>query len=560
MKNIVKYLFSLCTVVTAVSCSRDKFASLNTDPDAILSIPPEYELSTALLGINNNTFERYYDYHLGICYWSQTFVLGTGNNEASFQASGNIGQRWSNFYNRVGNKLVDVKEIIKRLPPEKQAAYVYLNAIADVSLAYYAWYTSDVYGSLPYSEGFKARYTIPALLTPKYDTQEALYDALDNQLKAAITALKASQPVTQANLVDYDVYFDGDPVKWTKTANSLRLRMAMRLLKRNPDKLKTIATEVLNDNVGMIANSNESWKFIGGAGFTGNDDNPSNQRPVSGSKNMVDFMWKTQDPRMRIFFQPSHFTKDRFDSAQIQGKIPASFVWDGQLYRGQFVSPDAALTPANAPYFATITYRYNGAAASGTLPSPIRPDFFHPTPNNGNVTFPIITYADVCFMRAELAQRNIAGTDAQGWYYKGIDASLAEYDKIASQAKMPSYTALTPAEVTAYKAQPGVVFDPANALEQICVQQYIAFYKNNNEAWAVIKRTGFPSATGNIMKTEVFRNSGNPLPMPRRFSIGIPFITNLNFQNITDALNAMQQDPGFGIPGDITGRVWWDKQ
>lgn len=559
MKNKINIWAILLVFTLSSGCGRDKFADLNTDPDEILSIPPEYELPTGLLAIHGG--ERYYDLYLGIYYWSQTFSIGSGNAEGSYQASGNIGARWNMFYTGVGNRLVDIKEIIKKLPADKQATYVHLDAIADIPLAYFAWYTSDVYNSIAYSEAFRARYTTPSLLTPKYDTQEQLYTQLDQQLKSAVERLKAPTTVTQANLSGYDIYYNGDAVKWIKVANSLRLKMAMRLMKRNPAKLRTIATEVLGDNVGVINSDAEAWKFIARRGFTGGEDNPANQRPVSGSKNMVDFMWKTSDPRIRIYYEPSHFTKERFEAAQAQGKIPASFAWDGQLYRGQYVSPDASQDATKAPYFAAISYKFNNIDVTGVrLPSSIRPSYFNSEPNSGNMTFPLINLSDVLFMRAELAQRSIYGTpaDAQNWYYKGIDAALAEHDKAASVAKITGYQALTPEEVTAYKAKPGIVFTPANALEQICVQQYINYFKNNSEAWAIIKRTGYPSLTGNILKSEEFVSSGVTLQMPRRFSISRPFVTDLNVENVNNAIDDMMKDPGFSTPDDITGRVWWD--
>ncbi|EEI91465.1 hypothetical protein HMPREF0765_2775 [Sphingobacterium spiritivorum ATCC 33300] len=563
MKNTIKILTLFFVIAIAASCGRDKFSELNTDPDAVLNIPPEYELPTGLLSIHNNGRERYYDLYLGIYYWSQTFSIGAGNTEGSYQASGNIGVRWNMFYNGVGNRLFDIKEVIKKLPADKQASYTHLNAIVDIPLAYFAWYTSDVYGSIAYSEAFRARYTTPPLLTPKYDTQEQLYDMLDAQLKAAVEKLKAPTSAPQVNLAGYDIYYDGNAAKWIKAANSLRLKIAMRLMKRNPEKLRAIAAEVLADPAGVISNDSESWKFIARSGFTGAEDNPTNQRTVSGSKNMVDFMWKTSDPRIRIYYEPSHFTKERFEAAQAQGKIPASFVWDGQLYRGQYISPDASLDPTKATYFTAITYKFNNQDVTGArLPSSIRSSYFNSTPNNGNMTFPIINYSDVLFMRAELAQRSIYGTpaDVQNLYYQGIDAALAEHDKAASTAKITGYQALTPAEVTTYKASAGVVFNQANALEQICIQQYINYFKNNNEAWALVKRTGYPSVNGNLFKAEVFTSSGSVLEMPRRFSIARPFPTNMNAENINKAIDDMINIPGFGTPNDIRGRVWWDVQ
>lgn len=542
------------------SCDRQKFAELNTDPDAILNIPPQYELTTGLLAIHGNSFEYYYDYNRAIYYWAQSFVNLNGNSANVYEGSGNLNQRYGNFYTSVGNRLVDVQQIIEKLPEAEKAKYVYLKAIAGIPLAYYAWYTTDVNGSIPYTEAFRARYTTPALLTPKYDTQEALYQTLDDQLKAIVTVLKTPQTVEQVSLKDNDIYFDGANAKWIKVANALRLKIAFRLMKRNPDKLKAIATEVLADEASLISSPADDWKFTAGVNSDGNY-NPTSNSSVSGSKNLIDFMWKTADPRIRVFFQPSPFTKERFDAAKAQGKIPASFAWDGQLYRGQFADPDASLDSTKNVYFRAIEYTVGAEKRTDRLPSSVQSRLFHGAFNSGTglTTFPLVTYADVCFMRAELAARGIVGTDAQGWYYKGIDASLQNYDDMARFSKLDDYKALSAAEVTAYKASPGVVWDAANGLEQILVQQYINYFKNQNEAWAVIKRTGFPSVTGKILKLETVRQGGTPQQMPRRFAIAIPTVTDLNYKNATDAIAEQQKDPSFGGPSDITGRVWWDK-
>ncbi|SDL16074.1 SusD/RagB family nutrient-binding outer membrane lipoprotein [Siphonobacter aquaeclarae] len=544
------------------SCDRQKFAELNTDPDAILNIPPQYELTTGLLNIHQNSFEYYYDYNRAIYYWAQSFVTLTGNSANVYEGSGNLNQRYGNFYSQVGNRLVDVQQIIDKLPEAEKAKYVYLKAITGIPLAYYAWYTSDVNGSIPYTEAFKARYTTPALLTPKYDTQEALYQTLDDQLKAIITVLKTPQTVEQVSLKDNDIYFDGDPAKWIKTANALRLKIAFRLMKRNPDKLKSLATEILADEASLMSSTADDWKFIAGTPFSsGGNYNPTSNSSVSGSKNLIDFMWTTADPRLRVFFQPSPFTKERFDAAKAQGKIPASFAWDGQLYRGQYADPDASLDASKNTYFQAIEYTVGTEKRSDRLPSSVQSRLFYGAFNSGTgqTTFPLITYADLCFMRAELAARNILGTDAQGWYYKGIEASLQNYDDMARYSKLDDYKALTAAEVTAYKASPGVVWDAANGLEQILVQQYLNYFKNQNEAWAVIKRTGFPSVSGKILKLETVHQGGTEQKMPRRFAIAIPTVTDLNYKNATDAIADQQKDPSFGGPSDITGRVWWDK-
>lgn len=561
MNKILTLRYILLLLLPAMlytACSRDKFAEMNTNPDDVLTINPEYELTAALLSLNDNDFEYYYDYNRAMYYWTQSYVNRAGSPATVYDGTGNLNQRYSNFYRKVGNQLVDVQQLIDKLPAAERNKYVHLRAIAGIPLAHYAMFVSDVQGSIAYTEAFKARYT--GLLTPAYNSQEALIDTLEQQLANIVAILKSNPPAQQIAVGNNDVFYGGDAAKWIKAANSLRLRIAMRLMKRNPTKMKDRVTAILNDDGGLISAISEDWKFVGGPTFaSGGNYNPSSNSEVSGAKNLVDFMWQRSDPRIRILFQKAPLDKDKFDSARAQGALPATLAWDGQLYRGQFADPGASTVPAYAHYFRDIVFNYQGTKTTVRFSSFIQNDLYYNPASDHSVTFPIITYADVCFMRAELAARGVTNEDAQSWYYKGIDASLAIYDEMGKQAKLDDYSPLTPDEVAAYKSQPGIQYDAANALEQICVQQYINCYKNQNEAWATIKRTGFPSVTGKIFKLEPVTVDGAPREMPRRFVVRYPNITDLNYQNILDAITAMQKEPGFKTPDDITGRVWWDE-
>jgi Starch-binding associating with outer membrane len=561
--SVMKQLHSIYIAIFLLgifsSSCRKQFAAMNTDPDAFSNVPPEYEFTVGLLAINSNSNEYFYDYDHGIYYWAQSFAFQDAPRASVYTGTANLNQRTGNFYTSVGNQLVDVRHQIDILADPVKAKYVYLRAIVGIPLAYYAWYTSDVQGSIPYTQAFQARYTTPPIFTPQYDTQEALYDTLDNQLKAIVAILKSNQPVTQLALGNQDVYYGGNITSWIKAANSLRLKMAFRLMKQNPAKLVSIATEVLADNVGVISDPSEDWTFIEGASAKYGDD-PTNNQPVSGAKNMVDFMWNTKDPRIRVFYKPA-MTEDMFDSAKAQGALPATLAWDGQLYRGQFVSPDATKNAAYSYYFSNVNFSYQGAQQSLMYASSIQNYLFYGnTKVSGLITFPLITYADVCFMRAELAVRGLTSENAQNWYTSGIQASLANYDAMAQRALLADYTPLLPAEVSQYLAQPGIAYDPANALEQILDQQYINYFKNQNEAWAVIKRTGYPGVNANLLKLETVSLDGEVQAMPRRFVVTYPSITDLNYKNIISALTAEEQDPDFSTPDDITGRVWWDKK
>jgi hypothetical protein len=182
-------------------------------------------------------------------------------------------------------------------------------------------------------------------------------------------------------------------------------------------------------------------------------------------------------------------------------------------------------------------------------------------PGDGEGFYPFLTYAEYCFLRADLIARNIVtgGGTAQEWYEKGVTASIQYYNKRAVAAKVENFTQVTPAEITAYLAAPGVAFDPAKATEQIAVQAYLEFFRQPSEAWAWWKRTGFPNPSS-VLPWATLKSNGSVLQLPRRASINVLPTTNLNYQNQQEAIAAMAAETGFGNgPNDAFGRVWWDK-
>jgi hypothetical protein len=568
MRN--KFLIYLLIAAFFSACSKDKFAEYNTDPDAVLTINPATEFTTGAIIAHNNDFETYYDFNRNIYQWTQLWVPTAGNAVAFMQNvitsnSNSRSYRYNSFYDReesgVGVAMADVQHLIDVMPAGKKERYIHMRAIAGILHAYYACYVADVQGSIAYTQAFKARYTIPALLTPKYDTQEAFYDTVNSQLKNIVAILKATQPVEQVKLGVNDIYFHGtgdEALNWARAANSLRMKVAFRIMKRKPDVAKTIVTEVLADAAGPINSRDVQWVFKGGAGFV----NGGNWAPPesSGEKNLVDFMYAKGDPRIRNIYQKSAFTKDMFDSAQIQGKIPVSETW--QTYRGRYASPDASKETNKSFYFGSIAYSYKGAATNTIYSSRIQDGLVDGAYQslNGLINFPMITYADICFMRAELAVKGITTENASDWYYNGIEASIQDYNQWGSDAKVIGFIAVGANEITTYKAQPGIVFDATNALEQIYLQEYIHLHKNPNEAWALKKRTGYPSPTGVVFQAEIIKSSGVEQAMPRRWPIVYPAAGSLNYDNALSAIKEMQKDAELGDLSDITGRVWWDKK
>ncbi len=519
-------------------CKKEDFVDDNTNPETLYDIPPANQFLNATISTHNADFEWFYDFYRRIMPWMQMNTATTGNGKTFIEDAGNFNQRYGNFYTNVGNRLVDITKLIEKLPADEQPKYRHMNAISNVLLAYYAFYTSDINGSIPFSEAFQARYG--GTFTPKYDTQQEVFDRVDAMLKESIATLKGVPANTQQTLGNYDLYYAGDATKWVRAANALRLRVGMRFMKRDANKTKAIATEVLSSPITDLMSSNaDGWIFDALANFTGSGNSNWNPDGFRAPKSSVDFMLDNNDPRIRLFYQKNKW---------------------GQ-YVGSVASPDAAVSPQYSRLYSTpdtlsnLQYRMFMASFNG---------------GTGINYFPIITYADFAFMRAELAARGLAGDNAEIWYNTGVTASIKQYDEWAKNAMIiernaagtyvNSYVPVTDMEIANYLAAPKVKYNSAIAVEQIAVQAYLNFFKQPNEAWALYKRTGFPNSNTVLAFEKIIADQVEQSP-PRRAPLIVQAPTDLNFANNQAALAEMAKDPGFGRgPSDVFGRVWWDQQ
>jgi hypothetical protein len=550
--------------ISLSSCKKEDFVELNTNPVTLDKITPEQEFMDATIRLNTDRLEWYYDNLRGIMPWMQMSTPLNGNGLSFISESGNMRNvRYNMFYPSIGAALTDIQVMISQMPEEEQAKRSNQVAIAGIVKAYYAFYVSDINGSIPYTEAFRGKYD--ASFTPKYDTQPELFDILEEELKSHVATLSATPAVPQTSYGDRDMFFGGDVSKWIKTANAVRLKMAMRLMKRDPSKMATRVQEILQNTTQMESND-DSWIFEANATYAaGGDWSALNMRAP---KPTVDFMYENADPRIRFFYQPNYFNQANFDLAKAQGKIPAAATNDPRRYYGAPTNPETAAAAPAQIFFNSVTVSKPGSTglvgnvSLDTL-SNLQPRMFAGTGVN---FFLMLTYPDYCFMRAELAARALTGDNAKEWYDKGVSASIKMYDEMANRAKITdrenvgNYLAATDEEIQAYLARPLVSYNPAIGLDQIACQAYLNFFKQPNEAWALFKRTGLPNPSS-IIKLERMIIGGAEQQIPRRASLPFPSPSNLNYQNITGAFADMAKDPDFGAgASDIFGRVWWDKK
>ena len=560
-------LILLCAGLLGSSCTRN-FDSINTNPEDVITASTESLFARACLGATNGPgadFQQYYDVYRDVNPWMELWVYNGGNPTAFNEVGANFNYRYGIYYQNVGNYLADIMHKINSMSDADKAKYQNELAIAQILNVYYAWYVSDINGDIPYTQAFQLRYG--GTDQPKYDYQDSLFTIWDTQLKQAVSTLKSNNSAQQVSYGNYDLFYNGDVSKWIKAGTSLRLKIAMRLMKRNPSMLSSIANEVIASG-DLMSSNDDNWIFYARNGSTGPGGNWDPTGFVA-PRPMVDFMWNTSDPRIGLFFQKNDYDSLTFVALQQQGKISPDSSWNPRQYVGMFCSPDAIKTPLGRRLIFRDTLKQGGNNILLDTLSLIQYRLFqaeYPDQNGnigqGNTPFVMLTYPDVCLMRAELAARGLTTEDPAQWYYEGIKASISMYDQLASMAKIFDYNsvAVTQQAINNYLNNPTIQYNPAKGIQQICVQEFINYFKQFNEAWALWKRTGYPDSTTDLVR-EPLQSGGQYLEIPRRAVFNNVISGAPNYDNVQAALQHMSSDPDWGTgPADVYGRVWWDKK
>lgn len=554
--QIKNKLFSTALALSAlifVGCEKQDFVALNTNPDVLYSIKPEEQFFNAGRLAHGSDFEWFYDNYRRIMHWMQMSTAQGGNNATTFTEFGNFNARYSIFFPGIGSVTTDVAKLTEKMSDSDKAARQMLVAMAEVMKIYYAFYVSDINGSIAYTEAFDSRYG--GTFTPKWESQQSLFNAWEARLKTLSATLKAGAN-NQIALGNFDQYYAGNNTRWAKAANALRMRIAMRMLKRDNAKATAILKECVADASNLMSSNDDSWVYLAHQSFSaGGNWNPEGFRAPEPT---VNFMWSTTDPRLGLFYRRNNYSQANIATAIAARVLPAGTMEPARRFVGAPTSPDRAITPAIAQWF--TGRRVNASLVMDTI-SYLQQRMFQPTfgGGTGQAYFPVITYADQLFMRAELAARGITSETASSLYNEGIRASIQFYNTRASAAAVEEYAPVTDAQITAYLANPTVRFDAAKALEQIAIQSFINFYKQPNEAWALWKRTGMPNRSTALANNDIMIN-GTVFSIARRAIVGNPSPADLNRVNRQAAIDDMKKDTEFGDQLLPYGRVWWDKQ
>jgi len=410
------------------NCTKN-FEETNSNPNQPEEVSADLLLSTVISTLANQAAQTG---------WNNGNIVGQLTAKINF--TGFDRYEWgseSGIWNTYYGILPEIELILANATSEEFKNTTY-EGIALTMRSYVYANLTDNWANIPFSEAIEAT---GDNFTPAYDTQEAIYMGILEDLRTAEALLEQGQTILGG-----DILYGGDTQKWVKFANSLRLRYLMR------------SSGKIDAGV-EIRSILDSGKFI-----AGNEDNavmvyPATTQidswPVSNSRigsfdehrmsqTSESILKQFGDDRLQKWFQPTDNPTD-----------------DPNLFAGM----KNGLSEDNASTF-------NGGASNV---SRLNQSFFYDSPNS--VKAAIIQTAEVHFIFAEAAQRGLITADAATFYDEGVRLSF-EYWNVEQ-------------DITAYLAQAGVAYD--DQLETILTQKWLASFLVGLEAWYDFRRTGLPS-------------------------------------------------------------------
>lgn len=490
-KQLVKILMVIgCGLILIPAGCKKSMDELNVNPNAPVSVSPDYLFTYSVVKGQGSYITNANLHYWLLMNWDMYFA-NLGGVDAGKEYDSNDGKDayWNEVY---AQALMNAKEV-ERLTAN-DPYLINKNAIARIWEAYLFSKLTDLYGDIPYSQALQGASGLNFL--PAYDRQQMIYKSVLLSLKNAASDLNPTKALFPGTV---DPIYNGSLVKWKAFANSLRLRLALRMSSVDPIAAQTEIVSLQGEP--LIASNNESASFP----YNGEIRNPLYDLINSGqsggrtypSKFLIDHLKATMDPRVKVFAQYT-----------VESTIVGIPDYDG--------------VPNLVPSGSSIWSNYN---TDGSDVSKIGTWFL-----KQDVPGMIMSYAEVCFLKSEAALKGWYNGDAQQFYVDGVTANMQSY---------------TGGGITVSQMNNYILNLPAVSLENIITQKWISFtYQNGFEAYNDYRRTGFP-----ILK-DYFGNTISTTAFPNR----------LTYPSIELSLNSANYYNAIAHQGaDIAStKMWWD--
>ena len=455
---------------------------------------------------------------------------------------GHSGGMYENYYLHIfNNTRRNITNLEKQSKPGLAATMRIVQAVGTMQ-------ATDAYGPLAYSSIINAE----SETTYRFDSQQKLYEQMLDDLDKAIVDLKAMSDEEKLSLATYDTWGGGDPAIWVQIANTMKLRIALRLSKRESEMaadgydLKAIATAAAANTLAVSGKdivikdqSNELKRMF-------------EWQDCGMNANLVTLMVGMNDPRL-----PLYMTKNADEIKNEKGEVtPKNSVYCGIRY-----ASGMAQKGSNG------SYGYKMSQWVGSYNTPL----------------PIFKAAEAYFLLAEAKLRwNIGGTSVKDLYEQGIRLSIK--NELAYKGSFAGIENISDADIDTYingtTGQADYV-DPGNSehncaavntlgvkwddaaskedqLARIQTQKYIALFPLSNEGWAEQRRTGYPKFFVALV------NKSNGAVDTQEGVRRVIYSSNAydtNAEGIKGGIELLDKENTSkkGISGDKGGtHLWWD--
>lgn len=563
MKHIKKYTSHIIAVgliisFAGISSCKKNFDKINNNPSVVTSPDIKFLLTYAE--------DKMVTYEYTEWIWEsmeQLFRFTQHITSDPYELTNNVNTRFGTYYLQILPNLFEIRRQIETKADKDN--YKKMGAVTYILQALHGIKVTDMNGAIPYTQSIQGRYE--GNFSPVYDKQQDLFNTWLQELDDAIAVLSDNSLSNQNTYGNADVFYKSDWNNWVRLANTLKLRIAARLDNADNAKTKEIFQQVMQNATGSIEEDGQqlSYQNIDYFAFgMGGEINYRSTRYATTS--IMKFLKASNDPRLPVYFEANDLQGSYQDTLSKYAATLPSFINPADpLIRYQGGPADFTTNPTVATYiknaFAVGNTNAGNAISRYFLISPVNRKFFSPRYNSTSGEFKdvIVTAAETCFLIAEFIQKGYAGSvntrgTAEDWYKKGITSSIKTMNDIAIIAgSTTGFSGNGDAEINAYLNHPTVAFNGTNDLERIYIQEYLNFYRNANEAFVLVRRTGYPKNTSTYYTREEFNE-----PIPRRFwTIDPGEVNRANWQ-------AAMADQGFtpnaqDVQTLSTERIWYDK-
>jgi hypothetical protein len=529
MKKILLKTVVLAMLFQITSC-RD-LTDLNVDPNNPTNVSSNYIL-TYVLTSTAKTYKSLGDHKTGVAGAMQYNQMGTNDGMPEVNQYLWTNSSWAGYYDILRNvEIIHEKSIAENNK--------FFEAISLTMRAFLFGTLTDVFGDVPYSVSLKAP---EGIYFSKYDDQKSIYKGVLADLKSAELILGDAGIVNHKIAASADIMYGGDPVKWRKFVNSLRMRYCMRLIDKKTD-LSSLGVDIVsefNAAASQTFTSNADNAVVNYLGTTANNSakggllNTSNpEYQTKPCKTMVDELKSYNDPRLHRWAIPVQSKWDLIAKTSTDITVKN---WFGETFTVKILpttdtSLDTSLyvgLPANIALFNAQTYNKGaGPAFSQPERSPYI-SYLHSRFRANSETYikmDLIMYSEVEFLLAEAAQRgSFSVSDPETHYKNGIVASLNRWG-VTDGSNGFSFSA--------YYSNPKVSYSLAsNKLERIMDQKWISLWLYV-ESWFDYRRTGYPAlVTGPVTQY------GAAIPL--RFMYPVPSQDPKYLVNYNEAVAKLQ--------------------